>query len=107
MITYWELTKEKYVEGGITPPNFFLMLKIRYTVEVREGDEELMELCFAQLYFEYYMSRIFLEPAMIFLLGALIFSIKQSGKSVRDLVMGLLPIYFSKRFTKKEVIDRM
>ncbi len=38
MITYWELTKQKYEEGGIEPPNFFLMLKIRYSIATHQED---------------------------------------------------------------------
>jgi hypothetical protein len=38
MITYWELTKQKYNEGGINPPTFFILLKLRFAVVVRDDD---------------------------------------------------------------------
>lgn len=39
MMTYWELTKSKYLESEIQPPNFFLMFKIRYCFQVQDNDE--------------------------------------------------------------------
>ena len=82
MITYWELTKEKYNEGGITPPTFFILIKIRFSVVLREGDEELCELHYSQLYFQYFMDRILLEPHLIFILGAILYHVKFSHKSL-------------------------
>lgn len=53
------------------------------------------------------MGKIFLDDAMIFLLGALIFKIKYDGKSVKDLIFALIPLYFSKKFKKKEMLERL
>lgn len=76
------------------------MLKLRYAVLVRDADEELIELCFAQLYFEYYMGRIMLDDPLIFLLGSLIYKLKYTKQKVADMALGLLPITFAKKYTK-------
>jgi len=46
------------------------------------------------------MGRIELEAHLLYILGALIFKIKHTDKKLEDMVMGLLPLYFTKPLKK-------
>lgn len=58
VVSYWERAKSKYEQNGISPPNFFLMLKVRYVYVCHRDDEETIELYSAQCYFDYFIGRI-------------------------------------------------
>ena len=40
VVAYWERAKIKYDQTGVYPPNFFLMVKVRYVYECMVEDEE-------------------------------------------------------------------
>jgi hypothetical protein len=79
-MTYWELAKEKYKEANSPPPAFFLMLKIAYAFEIHPDDEEGIELCFAQCYFDYFIGRIRLDFNAMAGLAACVKKIKLANR---------------------------
>jgi hypothetical protein len=59
------------------------MLKIRYAFQLYPNDEEGIELCFSQNYFDYFMGKIILEDKSMFYLAAILHQIKYSGQDLK------------------------
>ena len=106
-ITYWEKAKDKYKEKGISPPSFFLMLKIKYAYECHFEDEESVELMFHQTYFDYFIGRIRM-PA-VEKMGALAACVKflKFMDEPYDDIKGCYPSWALKQFDENSLKEAM
>jgi len=67
-------------------------------------DEESIELYFSQLYFDFFMGRIVLDDEFMLMLASIIKYIKYLDKSILEIYMGIMPIWFSKKANKEKAI---
>jgi hypothetical protein len=83
------------------------MFKVRYIFECTIDDEEIIELYFSQLYFDYFMGRIMLEDEYMFMLAAIIKIIKYYDKSLAEIYMAILPLWLSNECKREETLSRI
>ncbi len=84
LITYWELAKKKYVEAGLYDPDFYLMVKLKYAIRLYRHDLELLELVYAQTFFDYFLGRVDLLLDKMGYLAACILKMKERVPSYKS-----------------------